>query len=260
MLAFNGQKFLYVDEALMETLENELLNESVDVYEDLPRGIDCFKDIAKALPDYEIDVAFDVGANIGQSALHYLQRLPRAKVYCFEPVSDNFKLLKKNLSGFSSAYLHQLALAASSGKGAMALQGNCDMFFLISDAKKELLQSDSPVEEVTLSTLDQFCKENAINRISYLKVDTEGADLEVLKGGVGMLAEQSIDFLELEAGMNPYNKWHVPIEELKVFLESYGYYVFGIYEQMHEWPKKKIHLRRVNPVFVSQRMIDQGVD
>ena len=67
--------------------------------------------------------------------------------------------------------------------------------------------------------------------------------------------EQHIDFIEVEAGMNPWNERQVPFEILKAHLESKNYFLFGIYEQVHEWPTKAPHLRRANAVFLSERLI-----
>lgn len=47
----------------------------------------------------------------------------------------------------------------------------------------------------------------------------------------------------------------MPIEELKAYLEGKGYYLFGVYEQMPEWPTREPHLRRSNLVFVSEAVI-----
>lgn len=71
-----------------------------------------------------------------------------------------------------------------------------------------------------------------------------------------MLNEQRIDFVEVEAGMNAGNKRHVPFETLKEYLESKNYLLFGIYEQVHEWPTNEPHLRRTNAVYLSRRMIN----
>jgi hypothetical protein len=91
-----------------------------------------------------------------------------------------------------------------------------------------------------------------------MKIDTEGADLDVLKGAERMLNEQRIDIVKVEAGMNPTNHLHVPFEVLKNYLESKHYFLFGIYEQKHEWPTKHPHLRRTNPIFISQQVIENN--
>jgi hypothetical protein len=71
-----------------------------------------------------------------------------------------------------------------------------------------------------------------------------------------MLASQAIDFVEVEAGMNPGNTRHAPFESLKAFLESNDYRLFAIYEQVEEWPTDEPHLRRTNSLFISRRMIE----
>ena len=111
-------------------------------------------------------------------------------------------------------------------------------------------------ECVQIRRLDEFCAVNGVDHIDYLKIDTEGADLDVLKGAEPMLADQRIDLIEVETGMNRGNKYHVPFETIKAFMEDRSYFVFGIYEQCAEWPTDEVHLRRTNSVFISRRMIE----
>jgi FkbM family methyltransferase len=223
---------------------------------ELPRGADLALDIARAFPRYRMEVIFDVGANVGQSAQHYLQWFPGAFIYCFEPVSESFLVLEQNLKGQDRVRCVNLALGSSSGRAEMALEGLSPMFQVRAKPNEVSPESEVRIESVSLDTIDHFCKEGEIDRISYLKVDTEGWDLEVLRGSSRMLERQAIDLVEVEAGMNPGNTRHVPFERLKDFLQSSGYLLFGIYQQVHEWPTKKPHLRRTNPLFVSRRMIE----
>src|SRR5688572_5338493 len=112
------------------------------------------------------------------------------------------------------------------------------------------------VDVVEISTLTRYCKENNIKNISYLKIDTEGFDLQVLKSGETMLRNHSIDFIEIEVGMNPANDTHVPWEEIKKYMENMDYYLFGIYDQIREWKLQKPYLRRSNLVFLSKTKCD----
>lgn len=73
-----------------------------------------------------------------------------------------------------------------------------------------------------------------------------------------MLDDMRIDLVEVEAGMNPNNSVHVPLIELKAYLESKNYYLFGLYEQTGEWIAGEPNLRRVNAVFISKDMIDSN--
>ncbi len=140
----------------------------------------------------------------------------------------------------------------------MVLEGTSDLFYLANQSSGSFTSDHASTEEVNVLTLDSFWQDRNINHISYLKIDTEGGDLNVLKGGEKLLAEQRIDFVEVEAGMNAYNKRHVPFETLKSYLEAKNYFLFGIYEQVQEWPTQHTHLRRVNSVFMSRTMIDRS--
>jgi FkbM family methyltransferase len=160
---------------------------NVHIYRVLPRGIDVAYDIAIFFPMYRIDIVFDVGANVGQSAKCYLGCFPRSHIYCFEPVRDTFRQLQDNLKGNNRIHCVQLALGSSKGKGEMALQGNSEMFFLSGQSKDSPANEDVMTEDVDIVTLDEFCCDRKIGQVNYLKIDTEGGDLEVLRGGENML-------------------------------------------------------------------------
>lgn len=102
-----------------------------------------------------------------------------------------------------------------------------------------------------MTTLDEYCSRQNIATIDYLKIDAEGYDLSVLKGASTLLSRQKIRFIEVEAGMNRINTEHVYFDEFVRYLEPYGYKLYKIYDQMHEWKKRKPYLRRGNLVFVA---------
>jgi FkbM family methyltransferase len=228
------------------------------IYRRLPRGVDFIYDIANSLPVYHAEIVFDVGANAGQSAGIYLARFPDSHIYCFEPASTTFRQLRENLKNNDRVDFYQLALGSSKGKGNMVLQGIPEMFFLSGQSKESPGGGEVTTESVDVVSMDEFCQTKGIDHIDYLKIDTEGGDLEVLKGAVNLLAGQRIDLVQVEAGMNPGNKRHVPFETLQEFLNSHDYFLFGIYEQVREWPTREPHLRRINAIYISHRMIEMN--
>ena len=226
------------------------------IYREIPRGIDFGWDIQNALPHFRARVIFDVGANVGQTATSLLAKFPESKIYSFEPCAETFKQLQRNVGQDQRVNCVQLALGSLRKTAQMAIEGSSDRNFLLADSSQSVPQ-DGQSETVQVDTLDGFCSANKIDQISFLKVDTEGGDLDVLKGAEILLTEQRVDIVEVEAGMNPNNGLHVSFEDLKDFLESHKYYLFGIYEQVNEWPTRSPNLRRTNPVFISQQTIDQ---
>ena len=221
----------------------------------MPYGVDLFEDIKNRLSMFQIGIVFDVGANIGQSAQKYLKWFPKSKIYCFEPVESTFKQLKENFLKKDNINCFQLAFSASKRKGEMALQNDSDVSFLINPSENVLNNFEFAKEKVDVETLDEFCVEMNIDCINFLKIDTEGGDLDVLRGSENLLNKQMINMVQVEAGMNSRNKRHVPFEKLKQYLETKNYFLFGIYEQVNDRFAKEPHLRRSNPVFISEQMI-----
>jgi FkbM family methyltransferase len=122
----------------------------------------------------------DVGANVGTEVLLALQA--GSKVYAFEPTQDSFELLQANvnLNSFAKmAQLFQTALADKAGKLT---------FYAFDDGlalKNSAIQSDASQRKITVpaTTLDLFIEKEKPAQVTLLKIDVEGAELLVLKGG-----------------------------------------------------------------------------
>jgi hypothetical protein len=134
----------------------------------------------------------------------------------------------------------------------MILEGPSDRFRLQQSPDGA---GETATERVKIDTLDGFCARQGVDLIAYLKIDTEGHDLAVLRGSEGMLTGQQIDIVEVEAGMNRNNCFHVPFEAFDRFLGDRGYFLFGIYDQVSEFPSNAPNLRRINALFISSRVI-----
>jgi FkbM family methyltransferase len=222
------------------------------VFSRLPGGVQLSYDLRHALPRSAIRVVFDVGANVGKTATRYLRQFPEADVFCFEPVSSTFAALQGALAHEPRARCFRLALTAARGSGTMQITDNSVSCRLLEPGA----DGGPDVEPVETDTIDAFCAEHKVERIDLLKIDTEGGDLDVLRGAEAMLGEMRIDVLQVEAGMNPQNRVHVDLQAFRAHLEPRGYFLFRLYNQAAEVPTGEPHLRRCDPVFVSQRVIE----
>jgi FkbM family methyltransferase len=208
-------------------------------------GINLFDDIKARLPNQNLVTIFDVGANEGQTTRALLDRYPDANISCFEPnpeCADKVRKLDLRLS------VYELALGKEPGKaGFDGSKARSDMFFLTDDLSGETVDVD---------TIDNFCERTGIRHIDLLKIDTEGHDLNVILGSENMLAARNIDILQAEVSMNADNKFHVGFFDVQAQMERSGYRLFGLYEQMFEWPTREPHLRRANAVYISPKVIE----
>ena len=199
---------------------------------------------------YEIKVIFDVGANIGQSALKYKSAFPAAQVHCFEPVTQTFVELRRTMRGYSQVYFHQLALGSADAQARVYLTGQSVTNSLVKPAQ-------SVGEEVVpLRTIDSFTAAQAIPRIDLLKIDTEGFDQEVLSGAARMFSAGAIGFVLVEAGFHPGDARHVLFDHIRDFLIPKGFAVFGIYDQELEWSGEP-RLRFANVCFINENAWDE---
>lgn len=208
--------------------------------------------VRKHLDATPIRTIFDVGANIGQSAFEMHEEFPEATIHSFEPVRATFEMMKENIGDIASINLHNMALGKRAGSVEITNTPGA-----LHNSVAEAGKTNVSVEMVEISTGDLFCKQNQIANIDYLKIDTEGLDMDVLLGFIGMFSAQAIGLVEVESSMNVRNRRHVPIEKMKSLLESLGYSVFHIYEMASEAVfTGRPYMRRANFVFISEAMVE----
>lgn len=164
------------------------------------------KVLNEELKNIESPVLFDVGANDGKyiEEMYSAFRKNAPVIYGFEPSKFTYEKLLKKFENDPNIRLKQIGLA--SAKGEMQLYYNeqgsgwASLYERqISEFNKGLSQS----EVVVLDTLDAFCKSNSIDHIDFMKIDVEGHELEVLKGGTDML--KNIRFIQFEFSFANYD-------------------------------------------------------
>ncbi len=146
---------------------------------------------------------FDVGANTGG----YVQLLLKVfgndeiKINCFEPSKKSFETLKKNYSSHSRVSVYNWGLGNK--KETLKLY-KTEKFSELSSVFQRRLDHFNlemkGVEEIEIDTIDNFCSENKKVEIGFLKIDVEGNELNVLKGGSKMMALDKINYIQFEFG------------------------------------------------------------
>ena len=144
---------------------------------------------------------FDVGANKGLYTKELSKHFPEAEIYSFEPSKDTYRFMKENTR--NSLNVHSYNLGFSSEKAERNLYSDTEGSGLASIYHRELSYYNITMnccELVELTTIDDFCKENDIERIDFLKTDMEEHELAVLQGARLMLGLGNINFIQFEFG------------------------------------------------------------
>lgn len=138
------------------------------------------------------DTFIDVGAHVGYfSVIGAALVGPGGVVMAFEPNADNYRALKENLklNGFANVRPMFAAVGARDGQGEIYLNADNDGGHALWDAGKHPANVRSkarPVKlDVQLMALDNWIEPGA--RVGAIKIDTEGAEMEVLKGARRLL-------------------------------------------------------------------------
>ena len=158
--------------------------------------------VRRYFPKGEQPIVFDCGAHFGEYAIEVISRLgKKVKLYAFEPSKKSFEILFENLSDYENVHLYSFGLGDK--EESVTLYSDVEGSPIASVYKRRLDHfgiTMKHTEKVHLRRLDDFCSENAIQRIHLLKLDVEGNELNVLKGAQGMLSSNSIDFIQFEFG------------------------------------------------------------
>ncbi|MEA2686956.1 MAG: hypothetical protein QOE93_2151, partial [Actinomycetota bacterium] len=159
--------------------------ETDDYYRHIPDGADITDSVMAAIkPHVRPDsVCLDVGANIGLYSLGLSTLAPQGQVYAFEPSPSAHGHLLSNLEVNRAGNVVVSNLAVSDTTGTVRFH---DFSFFsagsFSSDEGSLLSAESYGSdsfEAATTTLDEFVADRKLDRVDFIKVDVEGAELSV---------------------------------------------------------------------------------
>jgi len=173
---------------------------------------------------------FDIGANTGQTIAEFRKRFDKPIIHAFEPSPSTYAKLTAQTNGTPDLYVRNFALGATN-----------DQRVLLENSIPTLTSFLPPGEacwgevvnqtHVEVHSLDSYCGDRAITHIDVLKSDTQGFDLEVLKGGIGLLTEHRVHLVFTELNFCQIYQGMARFEEIYFFLRDLGFMPVAFYNQ-----------------------------
>jgi FkbM family methyltransferase len=169
-----------------------------------PAMVEVFRTFVK--PDM---VVLDIGGNIGLTALLF-SRLAR-EVHVFEPSPTTHDILLRNLAmgNAENVVTYNLGLGTDAREALVTRSQNNRAGAFVSDTATRI--SGHVSESIKLDTLDAVCSRQGIDP-DFIKIDVEGFEEAVLRGGAGVLArKKAVAVMELNhACLNILHRRTVP--------------------------------------------------
>ncbi len=172
-------------------------------------------------------VFVDIGAHAGYFTLLAAERVgPNGRVVCVEPNPLLVEQLRQNVqrSGFSNVTAVQAACSAVLETRDLYLSP-----FPLS-VKSSLSRQNAGTSDcvpVKCITADLLCEEHGLSRVDVMKIDVEGAEMEVLASMANILSKmQPRIVIELRSGL--LKNFSATAEDAIKFLESFDYRVSAV--------------------------------
>jgi FkbM family methyltransferase len=180
------------------------------------------------------DIVIDIGANIGYYSLILAKIVgDKGKVFAFEPAPDNYSLLKKNIeiNNYKNVVLENLAISDKNGSIELYLSQESMGWHRIYPSK---YCGENHVK-VKMVTLDDYFKENTLrDKISFVKMDVEGAELGILRGMTSILENNKKLTLLLEFVPHYIREFGSDPKELLNILKKQSFEISVIEEKSNE--------------------------
>jgi FkbM family methyltransferase len=205
--------------------------------------------------DRGISVVFDIGANVGDVSLYMLHYFPRATVYGFEPCTSTYDRLLSNVG--KAGYLERFrpfrlgffdeetegTLQVSSAHGANSLVAAGDEYRIMNPHVTAVT-----TEQIPLLRLDDFVDREGIKHIDLVKIDVEGVEQQVLRGGAETFSHR-VETVVMEVSFVRLSRKNGEYIRLFQLLHDYGFAPAEIYDISHAESAKTWKLAQFDCVF-----------
>jgi FkbM family methyltransferase len=206
-----------------------------DIPEKFRRGFphkDPYADQKALCPDAK--VIFDVGANIGATSLTYRRLFPDAAIHAFEPFPAAFGKLEARFATDGRVRCVRKAVSSSSGDALLHVN-SMDVTNALSPIRDEAFGylpdnfAKSGSISVETTKLDDYSRVDGIDRIDILKMDAQGSELDILRGGERLLSEGRVKLVYSELIFVPVYEQQAAFHEIAAFLAPFGFRLFDFF-------------------------------
>ena len=175
----------------------------------------------------DMNVIFDIGANVGEISIYFSKIFPNSKIFSIEPSTRNLTILKEhiNIQFFECKNIIIIEKAISNYDGKIKITNSLDAqntIMLDPAINREInnknLKFLDETEEVDVTTLENLCEQYQVNEVDFMKIDIEGAE-PLLTGSIKKLQPKMI-YMEISS-KNTQASYNEMLDKLKDYYKFY---------------------------------------
>ncbi len=177
-------------------------------------------------------VIFDVGANTGIMSLQFAKLVPLCKIYSFEPTFYAFSKLEKNLElnpelAKRIVAIQSFVSSSTSEEPNIKAYASWKVGGTAEGVKHQVHRgTEKSTKGIKAVCLDDFCEQNKIKRLDFIKIDTDGHEFEVLKGAKKVISKFG-PIVIFEIGIYVMKEKNIDFSDYLNYFDSLGYSLFN---------------------------------
>ncbi|HOE96883.1 MAG TPA: FkbM family methyltransferase [Candidatus Sumerlaeota bacterium] len=176
------------------------------------------------------DIAIDVGAHVGEHSIGILEKItPSGHLYAVEPLPAKFREMSERIAHYypswrSNLTCYDCALSDRRGRDEFVVAVDAPWF---SGLKTRCYDVPTRLEriEVEVRMLDEVFAD--LPRLRYLKVDAEGGEYHILRGGRGLI-ERHRPLVTFEFGGNSIGEYGITSQDMWDLWQALDYRLVDI--------------------------------
>lgn len=178
----------------------------------------------------------DIGCHRGMHTDYLLKHLNANEVFIFEPIKGLFDELVIKYHSNNNVHCYNMAL--SNEEGELDFVHNTSAPAESGLKERTFFNTDNNILELVKVQVKKLDNVGILKKIDYIKIDCEGAELNILKGGAALL-NRSRPLISVEYGPGGFDAYGYGPEDLFLFCESINYNVFDLFgnkfKTLDEW-------------------------
>ena len=205
-----------------------------------------FVDALKHARDLGLSPAtiIDVGAAYGTFTLKCYDIFPQSRYILIEPLKEYQRYLEKVIRTMTTA--EYVLAAANAKRGEITINVHPDLVGSSVYLEREVSDVNGIPRTVSAETLDHLCEDMKASGPYLIKIDVQGAELEVLTGAKGILNEA--EYLILEVSLFEFFQGGPQLHDVVQYMKSSGFSVYDIFDLQYRPLDKS--LSQVDMAFV----------